>query len=361
MAKAAVECLPRKIDAGIVLTKYGHVRHEIEGILCLEAGHPVPDENSFFGTEKVLDMTQDLSDTDTVLFLLSGGGSALFENPVIPSEELQSITEQLLACGADIVEINTIRKRLSSVKGGRFAQWCAPARVEAVVLSDVLGDPPDMIASGPTAADRSTCAQAMEIVGKYSLSLSENALACLRKETPKQLDNVHMQIIGSVRQLCTAAESACRALGYETVFLTDQLCCEAREAGRFLGSVLRSHIHTGRKVAFLAGGETVVHLTGIGLGGRNQEVALGAAALLDGMTGACVISIGSDGTDGPTDAAGGYADGDTVKSLKARNISLEAVFRNNDAYHALKSIDGLVMTGPTGTNVNDISVALLRP
>ena len=361
MAKAALDFLPGKIEKGVVLTKYGHVQHELEGVLCLEAGHPVPDENSFLGTEKVLDMTRGLRDTDTVLFLLSGGGSALFEKPLISPGELQNITGQLLACGADITEINTIRKRLSAVKGGRFAQWCTPARVEAVVLSDVLGDPPDMIASGPAAADRSTCAQAMEIVRKYALSLSEQAVACLQTETPKQLGSVHMQIIGSVRQLCAAAETACRELGYETIFLTDQLSCEAREAGRFLGSVLRSHEKSGRKLAFLGGGETVVHLTGTGLGGRNQEVALGAAAVIQGMPGACVVSAGSDGTDGPTDAAGGYADGDTVQSLKAHNISLEDTMRNNDSYHALKTIDGLIMTGPTGTNVNDISVALLRP
>lgn len=360
MAKAAVDCLPRKIDAGIVLTKYGHVSHPLDDILCLEAGHPVPDENSYLGTEKVLDMTKNLTQTDTVLFLLSGGGSALFEKPLIPPAELQDITAQLLGCGADIRQINTIRKRLSGVKGGRFAQWCAPARVEAVILSDVLGDPPDMIASGPAAADTSTCDQAMEIVRKYSLSLSEKTAALLQKETPKQLDNVHMQIIGSVRQLCTAAEKACHELGYETVFLTDQLCCEAREAGRFLGSILRSHEKPGRKLAFLAGGETVVHLTGAGLGGRNQEIALGAAAVIQGMAGACVISVGSDGTDGPTDAAGGYADGDTAQSLKACGISLEGALDDNDTYHALKAINGLIITGPTGTNVNDISVALLR-
>lgn len=361
MAKAALDYLPQKIEKGIVLTKYGHVLYGLENLRCLEAGHPVPDENSFMGTEKVLEMTRNLQDTDTVLFLLSGGGSALFEKPLIPPAQLQDITAQLLACGADIREINTIRKRLSAVKGGRFAQWCQPARVEAVILSDVLGDPPDMIASGPAAADQSTCAQAMEIVRKYSLSLSEQAIACLNAETPKKLDNVHMQIIGSVRQLCTAAEAACRSLGYETVFLTDQLCCEAREAGRFLGAILKSNNNSGRTLAFLAGGETVVHLTGTGLGGRNQEVALGAAELIQGMAGACVISVGSDGTDGPTDAAGGYADGDTVNSLKEHNISAEAALRNNDAYHALKAIDGLIMTGPTGTNVNDISVALLRP
>lgn len=359
MAKTASQCLSGKIRGGIVLTKYAHAEHPLEGILCLEAGHPVPDENSFHGTQKILDMTEHLTESDTVLFLLSGGGSALFEKPLIPAEELQDITSQLLACGADITEINTIRKRLSAVKGGRFAQWCAPARVEAVILSDVLGDPVDMIASGPAAADSTTCVQAMEIVKKHSLKLSETALACLQQETPKVLDNVHTQIIGSVRQLCTAAEKACRELGYETIFLTDQLSCEAREAGRFLGSMLKSHAQTGRKLAFLAGGETVVHVTGNGLGGRNQELALGAAEIIRGMPYACVISVGSDGTDGPTDAAGGYVDGDTVVALAEYGLTPESALGNNDAYHALKPIDGLVMTGPTGTNVNDIAVALL--
>lgn len=361
MAKAATEILSGRIDAGIVLTKYGHVEHPLRGIICMEAGHPVPDGNSFLGTEKILELTRDLEETDTVLFLLSGGGSALFEKPLIPAEELRNITSQLLACGADIREINTIRKRLSAVKGGRFAQWCSPARVEAVILSDVLGDPVDMIASGPAATDPTTCADAMKIAEKYSLKLSEEALVFLQQETPKTLDNVHTQIIGSVRQLCTAAEKACNGLGYEPVFLTDQLCCEAREAGRLLGSVLKSYAQSGRKLAFLAGGETVVHVTGNGLGGRNQELALGAAETIRGMSNACVISVGSDGTDGPTDAAGGYVDGDTFDSLAEHNLSPEETLRNNDAFHALKAIDGLVMTGPTGTNVNDIAVALLRP
>ena len=360
MAKAARDCLPGKIDRGIVLTKYGHVSHKLENVLCLEAGHPVPDENSFRGTEKILEITGGLKVSDTVLFLLSGG-SALFEKPLIPSAELQDITGQLLACGADIREINTIRKRLSGVKGGRFAQWCAPARVEAVILSDVLGDPPDMIASGPAAPDPTSSRRALEIVAKYDLKLSREALTCLERETPKSLDNVHTQIIGSVRQLCSGAEAACREMGYETVFLTDQLSCEAREAGRFLGAVLRSYRGTGRKLAFLAGGETVVHLTGTGKGGRNQEVALGAVELLRGIDDACVISVGSDGTDGPTDAAGGYADGDTFDALLEKQIFPDAALANNDAYHALKAIDGLIFTGPTGTNVNDISVALLCP
>ena len=358
MSRAAVRCLQSPIAGGVCVTKYGHVMGSIKGVECIEAGHPVPDENSFLGTQRVLELTKDLAETDTVLFLLSGGGSALFEKPLIDGAELADITNQLLACGADIVKINTIRKRLSAVKGGKFAQWCAPARVEAVVLSDILGDPLDMIASGPAAPDSSTCLDAIAIAKECGLRLSEQAWECLGIETPKTLSNVHTQIIGSVRQLCAAAGAECERLGYETVFLTDQLCCEAREAGSFLASVARSHAGTGRKLAFLAGGETVVHLTGKGLGGRNQEIALGAAEGLDGLN-ACVISVGSDGTDGPTDAAGGYADGDTLAALTAKGLNPAAVLRENDAYHALKAVDGLIFTGPTGTNVNDVAVVLV--
>ncbi|MBE6950503.1 MAG: glycerate kinase [Ruminococcaceae bacterium] len=359
MCRAAVDVLKAPISGGVVVTKYGHVPGPIEGITCVEAGHPVPDGNSFRGTELVLELTKDLCETDTVLFLLSGGGSALFEKPLIPGEELQDITNQLLACGADIVKINTIRKRLSAVKGGKFAKWCAPARVEAVVLSDILGDPLDMIASGPAAADSSTCTEAVEIAKSCGLRLGDRAWECLNTETPKELSNVHTQVIGSVRQLCAAAERECRALGYETVFLTDMLSCEAREAGRFLASILRSHAGSGKKLAFLAGGETVVHLTGRGKGGRNQELALGAAEGLAGLN-ACVISVGSDGTDGPTDAAGGYADGDTLAQLEEKGLRLSEVLKNNDAYHALKAVDGLIFTGPTGTNVNDVAVGLIQ-
>ena len=358
MSRAAVDCLKTPVT-GVCVTKYGHVMGPIDGIECIEAGHPVPDENSFRGTERVLELTRDLTETDTVLFLLSGGGSALFEKPLIPGEELQDISNQLLASGADIVRINTIRKRLSAVKGGKFARWCAPARIEAVVLSDILGDPLDMIASGPAAADSSTCAEALAIAKEYGLNLSEQAMDCLKTETPKSLTNVHTQVIGSVRQLCAAAGEKCRELGYETVFLTDLLSCEAREAGAFLAAIARSHAGSGKKLAFLAGGETVVHLTGKGLGGRNQEIALGAAQGLDGLK-ACVISVGSDGTDGPTDAAGGYADGDTLTELAQKGLAPAAVLRENDAYHALKAVGNLIITGPTGTNVNDVTVVLVE-
>ena len=359
MAKAASDTLTGRIAAGVVVTKYDHVMGEIPNTVCVEAGHPVPDENSFRGTQAALDLVAKAGAGDTVLFLLSGGGSALFEKPRIPAEELQDITGQLLASGADIVEMNTIRKRLSAVKGGRFAQLCAPAKVFSIVLSDILGDPLDMIASGPAVPDSSTCEQALAIVKKYDLKLSDAAMQLLHEETPKQLDNVQTQITGSVRELCTAAAAACRALGYEPLLLTDRLCCQAREAGSFLASILQTHAGSGKKLAFLAGGETVVKLTGHGLGGRNQELALAAAPGIEGLH-AAVFSVGSDGTDGPTDAAGGYVDGGTMARLREKGLNVYDVLADNDAYHALQAVDGLVMTGPTGTNVNDVAVALLE-
>ena len=360
MASTAVEVLGT-VDGGVVITKYGHAKGEIPGVVCCEAGHPVPDENSFAATRKALELVSGLTERDTVLFLLSGGGSALFEKPLIPGEELQDITSQLLASGADIVEMNTIRKRLSAVKGGKFALECAPARVFGIVLSDVLGDPLDMIASGPAYPDSSTCAQAKAIAEKYHLKLSEKAWELLGQETPKSLDNVETHINGSVRELCAAASKECAALGYTPVLLTDQLCCEAREAGSFLASILRSHagIADG-SLAFIAGGETVVHLTGKGLGGRNQELALAAAAGIAGVRNAAVFSLGSDGTDGPTDAAGGYVDHETLAELEKAGTDIFDALRRNDAYHALQAVGGLIVTGPTGTNVNDVAVALLK-
>ena len=359
MAKAASDALGDRIEKGVVVTKYEHVMGPIANFDCFEAGHPVPDENSFKGTQAALDLVADLKEEDTVLFLLSGGGSALFEKPLVPAAELQDVTGQLLACGADITEINTIRKRLSAVKGGRFAQFVWPARVEAVILSDILGDPLDMIASGPACPDSTTAEDAQRIAKKYDLKMSDAARALLSIETPKVLNNVRSQINGSVRELCAAAEKTCTALGYTPILLTDQLCCQAKEAGSFLASILKTHASDNRSLAFIAGGETVVKLVGKGLGGRNQELALAAAAGIANMPNAAVFSVGSDGTDGPTDAAGGYADGDTVRELKAHGLTVDAVLSNNDAYHALEKTGGLIMTGPTGTNVNDVAVALL--
>ena len=359
MADAAVKIIGQ-VDAGIVITKYDHVKAQIPGVQCYEAGHPVPDAKGVDATEKALRLVSGLTKEDTVLFLLSGGGSALFEAPLIPLDELQNITKQLLACGADITEINTIRKRLSGVKGGRFALKCAPAKVFSIVLSDILGDPLDMIASGPAYPDSSTCEQAFEIANKYQLRLSETAWQLLSEETPKTLDNVTTHIAGSVRELCKAAASTCEALGYQAFLLTDLLSCQAKEAGSFLASIARTHASAKKPMAFLAGGETVVQLTGAGKGGRNQELALSAAAGIEGLENVLIFSLGSDGTDGPTDAAGGMVDGTTAAALRQQGISIHQVLRDNDAYHALASVDGLIVTGPTGTNVNDICVVLIR-
>ena len=359
MAAAAQEVLDGRLKSGIVVTKYGHVKGTIPHCECLEAGHPIPDDNSLKGTEKIIQMVEGLNKDDTVCFLLSGGGSALFEKPLVSLEEIQNITEQLLACGAGIVEINTIRKRLSGVKGGRFAQLCAPAKVYTIVLSDIVGDPLDMIASGPAYPDSSTSEDAIAIVNKYHISMSEQALKLMKRETPKTLDNVTTVITGSVRELCRAAERKCLDLGYETVLLTDCLTSQAKDAGDFFASIAKTHSEDHRKTAYIAGGETVVKLTGHGKGGRNQELALSAAEKISGLKNVAIFSVGSDGTDGPTDAAGGYVDGDSFSELQNLGIDVNNILANNDSYNALGRIKGLIFTGPTGTNVNDLAVVLV--
>lgn len=358
MANAAVQYLKVPVADGVVVTKYGHVKGDIPGVRCFEGGHPIPDENGLAGTQAILDMTAGLTEQDHVLFLVSGGGSALFEKPFVPLAVLQELNRQLLAAGASITEINTLRKRLSAVKGGRFAKWCEPARIDAIILSDVLGDPLDMIASGPAAPDPTTCGEALAIVEKYHLDVAEEVLSCLGQETPRELGHVTSHVIGSVGQLCLAAAEKCRELGYEVHILTDRLCCEAREAGRLLASIAGSSLASGKR-AYIAGGECVVHLHGNGLGGRNQELALAAAEGLAGIPNAAIFSVGSDGTDGPTDAAGGYVDGESFGALTARGIQVQDVLARNDSYHALEAIGGLLKTGPTGTNVNDFSVVLM--
>lgn len=360
MAKTAAHILGDRLQAGVCVTKYGHVKEDIPKVSCYEAGHPVPDENSFRGTQAALDLVGNLEREDTVVFLLSGGGSALFEKPLTDGQELADVTEQLLACGAHITEMNIIRKRLSAVKGGRFAQICAPAGVYSIVLSDVLGDSLDMIASGPAYPDGSTCEQAMAVVEKYGLRLSDRALELLKEETPKELENVETVITGSVKNLCLAAAQACESLGYQPLILTDRLCCEAREAGSFLASIAKTHQESEQSLAFLAGGETIVHLFGAGKGGRNQELALAAAEGISGLKDIAVFSIGSDGTDGPTDAAGGYCDGQTKERLTAQGIDIYQVLQDNNAYMALEAAGGLIRTGATGTNVNDVAVLLIK-
>jgi hydroxypyruvate reductase len=377
MAGAAYGVLGERIERGTVITKYGHSRGDIGckgNIEVFEAGHPVPDENSYRATQAALDMVSELNEGDTLLLLLSGGGSALFENPLISAAEVEDITGQLLSCGADISEINTIRKRLSAVKGGRLAEACHGS-IYQVILSDVIGDRLDMIASGPAAADSSTCEDALAIATKYGLRLSDEAKACLRKETPKNLRNVESKIVGSVRLLCESAARAAERLGYKAEIVTDSLDCEARDAGKMLAEYVAEraacyaaghpelsidgHAESTVPRAFIFGGETVVHLKGSGKGGRNQELALSAADGIEGLDDVLIFSFGSDGTDGPTDAAGGIVDGQTASKLREKGVSIEKALADNDSYNVLKDVDGLIVTGPTGTNVNDISVILM--
>lgn len=360
MAKAAWDEAGSRIDGGVVITKYDHSKGDIGNLSIFEAGHPVSDENSYKATEKAIEAVTGLSKNDNVLLLISGGGSALFEKPLVSEAENQSITKQLLKCGASIVEMNTLRKRLSAVKGGRFAQLCSPARVFTIVLSDIIGDPLDMIASGPAYPDSSTCQQAVEIATRYKLDLSDKAMSLIKTETPKSLDNVTTFVTGSVKQLCASAMVSAKDLGYEPLFLSASLDCEARDAGAFLSAIARDHQDSKKSLAFIAGGETVVHLTGHGLGGRNQEIALSAADGIASCKETCVFSVGSDGTDGPTDAAGGYCDQNTKETLKKQGLDIQSVLDDNDAYHALGKADGLIMTGATGTNVNDLTVLLIK-
>lgn len=367
MAAAAREALGSIISRGLVVTKYGHSRGPLEGLEIIEAGHPLPDENSLRGGVRGLELVANLSSEDTVLLLVSGGGSALFELPAhgVTLKDLESLTEQLLRAGADIREINTLRKRLSQVKGGRLAERAYPARVLSLLLSDVLGDAPDAIASGPGVPDLTTLEEALEIVVRYDLSLSPEARKALERETPTELPHAAWEIIGGVSLLCEEAARKCRRRGFTPWILTTSLDCEAREAGAFFASLARS-TRQGKNCfeppcALIAGGETVVHLRGSGKGGRNQELALAGALGLEGVPGAVLLSLGSDGTDGPTDAAGGVVDGKTIERIRSGGtLSPRSYLEENDAYHALALSEDLIITGPTGTNVNDLVLLLVE-
>ena len=375
MAEAAADVLGARMEKGLVVTKYGHAKGALPGFLVMEAGHPVPDENSVLAGEAAVRFVREAGEGDTVLLLISGGGSALLELPEegLSLSDIQETTQKLLRCGADITEINLIRKRLSAVKGGKLAGCLRSGKAYSVILSDVVGGSEDMIASGLTYPDRSDPQEVLRLLEKYDLRLPERVERILlrggkRTELPPQEDPIPPQknpvrvenhVVGSVRQLCVAAVSHARELGYHAYLLTDSMQGEAREEGKRIASLADSPDYE-RPFALIAGGETVVKVTGDGLGGRNQELALSAAGILDGKEDVLLFSLGSDGTDGPTDAAGGIVDGRTAGRLRALGIDMEDVLRRNDAYHALRAADGLLLTGATGTNVNDVTVLLHR-
>ncbi len=348
-----------KIDSGIVITKYEHSEGEISGFEIYEAGHPVPDENGIFATERVLEITKNLTQDDLVLFLVSGGGSALFESPRCSLEELTHLTKKLLSSGADISEMNAVRKHISKVKGGRFAEHVYPAKVFSVVLSDVIGNRLDTIASGPSAPDGSTVSEVFQIIEKYGIEISDTVREALSVETPKEISNAEHVVSGSVSELCKAAAKIAGELGYSARIITDNECGFAKDVGRRLSELAVANCDTERPLALILGGETVVKLVGVGLGGRNQETALAAAKNISGLKNVAIFSVGSDGTDGPTDAAGGYVDGESYEKMTRVGINPEKELENNNSYNALGAIDGLIFTGPTGTNVNDVAVVLI--
>lgn len=364
MASCAAECVRKMgllISAGAVITKYGHSEGEIEGVEIYEAGHPIPDENGVMATERVLSITENLTEDDTVLFLVSGGGSALFESPCAPLSELSELTRALLASGADINEINTVRKHASRVKGGRFAEHVYPAKIFSVVLSDVIGGRLDTVASGPAVPDSSTSKEALAILKRYKIKVSPVMRSALETETPKEIKNATHFIGGSVRELCFAAKREAEALGYKAEIITSSETGIASELGARLAELALEKSDTDIPIAFIVGGETVVKLKGDGLGGRNQETALAAASLISGYNNIAIFSVGSDGTDGPTDAAGGFVTGESYCKMLDAGINPLRALDNNDSYNALSAIDGLIITGPTGTNVNDVAAVLIVP
>ncbi len=366
MTLAAKKVLGTRIEDGIVITKYNNSQGNIEGLEIWEAGHPIPDENSMKATNCALKKVKNLTEKDMVLFLVSGGGSALFEQPLpgVSLNDLTTIYDQLLKSGADIVETNTIRKHLSSVKGGRFAQLIHPAKVYTLALLDVLGDHLDAIASGPAYPDSSTSDQALEIIKKYDLSITDNIKDVLRIETPQNLDNEETKIIGSVKQVCNNAALIAKEKGYIPLILTTTLNCEAKHAGKFIASIAREikSFKTPMKTpcAVIIGGETVVNVKGDGKGGRNQELVLSAASGISDLENVVVISVGTDGSDGSTDAAGGMVDCTTCKRIQKEEIDINKELKNNNSYYVLDKVGDLIKTGPTGINVNDLTILLIN-
>ncbi len=377
MGQAIEHILGQHITSGWVNTKDDHAV-SLEYITVHECSHPVPDERGVEGTKKIIEILESANERSLVICLLSGGGSALMPAPAgdIKLSEKQEVTRILLGAGADIGEINTIRKHLSSLKGGGMARIAAPARLHVLILSDVVGDRLDTIASGPAVADSSTFSDCIEICNKYGIFDSLPASVKKRfvdgadgkiPETAKKndsfLNNTMNTLIGNNRMSVDAARTAAEKLGFRTSVLSTMFTGEASELGTFFGAIASEIQSSGNPLAppacIIGGGETTVTIRGGGKGGRNQEMALSAARAIDGMDNMVFLSGGTDGTDGPTDAAGGIVDGTTVARGKKKGLDLELYMKNNDSYHFLKNTDDLLVTGPTGTNVMDIQVLLI--
>ena len=377
MAGAVEEILGDRIQRGVVVTKYGHVQ-PMKTIRLHEAGHPVPDEAGIAGAQAILDCVKGLGPEDLVLVLISGGGSALTPAPVegISLAEKQALTKALLACGADIREMNMLRKHISRIKGGQLARAAQPAQVRTLILSDIVGDPLDAIASGPTVPDPTTYADALGILDKYRIRQEiptgirthlEAGAAGKVSETPKPTDPLFARVkslmVASNIQALEAAKAEAQRLGLRAMILSSFIEGETRDVARMHAALALEVRASGNPVAppvcFITGGETTVTLKGKGKGGRNQEFALAAALDIAGLRDVVVLSAGTDGTDGPTDAAGAIADGDTLERAVAAGLKPRAALDGNDAYPFFARLSDLIITGPTRTNVMDVRLVLV--
>ena len=377
MAVAVEEILGERIQRGVVVTKYGHVQ-PMKTIRLHEAGHPVPDEAGIAGAQAILDCVKGLGPEDLVLVLISGGGSALTPAPVggISLAEKQALTKALLACGADIREMNILRKHISRIKGGQLARAAQPAQVRTLILSDIVGDPLDAIASGPTVPDPTTYADALGILDKYRIRQEipaeirthlEAGAAGKLSETPKPTDPLFARVkslmVASNIQALEAAKAEAQRLGLRAMILSSFVEGETRDVARMHAALALEVRASGNPVTppvcFITGGETTVTLKGKGKGGRNQEFALAAALDIAGLRDVVVLSAGTDGTDGPTDAAGAIADGDTLERAVAAGLKPRAALDGNDAYPFFERLSDLIITGPTRTNVMDVRLVLV--
>lgn len=375
MARAVERLLGKRIRGGLINTKYEHAGAALRRIEVNECGHPVPDARGQKGAERIAEFARLASADDLLICLISGGASALLPLPAAPVTlgETQATTQLLLDCGANIHEINCVRKHISAIQGGQLARLAYPAAVLALIFSDVIGDDLDVIGSGPTVPDRSSVADAKAVFEKYGIWNQappgvRQRVSSDAAETPKPgdriFDRVQNVIVGNNRLAVDAAARQARALGFRTLVLSTFIQGEAREVARVHAAIAREIRAAARPLrppaCVIAGGETTVTIRGRGLGGRNQEFVLAAAMDIAGLEDVVILSGGTDGTDGPTDAAGAVADGTTLARAAAKELNAAAHLANNDSYHFFDALGDLVKTGPTGTNVADVQIILVR-
>lgn len=377
MAAAIEEILGEELTEGLVNVKYGHIL-PLDRIRLLEAGHPLPDRNGQRGSRMMMDILAKAGKQDLVLGLISGGGSALlpFPSPPLSLENKQQTTDALLSCGARINEINAIRKHMSQLKGGRMTKAAHPATLACLMLSDVVGDDLDVIASGPTVPDPSTFQDCIDILTRYQILDQlpgavirhfEAGISGMIPETPKPADpifrNVQNRVVGNSSQALVAARRQAESLGYHTIILSSLIEGETRDVARVHTAIAKEIVRTGNPLpspaCIISGGETTVTVRGSGKGGRNQEFALAGAMDIAGEPGIVVLCAGTDGTDGPTEAAGAFADSQTASRAKAVGMDAATYLADNDAYHFFKPLGDLFITGPTNTNVMDLRIVLV--